>query len=65
MVIFPMGRKIYTTEYYKNHYPYSKNKTFYEFQIDMFGNMSIIVLAQIHIMFVHFFGIGSVSSYFH
>ena len=34
-------------------------------QIDMFGNMSIIVLTQIHIMFVHFFGIESVSSYFH
>ena len=30
----------------------------------MFDNMSIIVLTQIHIMFVHFFGIGSVSSYF-
>ena len=30
----------------------------------MLDNMSIIVLTQIHIMFVHFFGIGSVSSYF-
>ena len=36
----------------------------FNFQIDMFDNMSIIVLTQIHIMFVHFFGIGSVSSYF-
>ena len=29
----------------------------FKFQIDMFGNMSIIVLTQIHTMFVHFFGI--------
>ena len=35
-----------------------------DYQSDMFDNMSIIVLTQIHIMFVHFFGIGSVSSYF-
>ena len=33
-------------------------------QSDMFDNMSIIVLTQIHKSFVHFFGIGSVSSYF-
>ena len=39
-------------------------KDYLQFQIDMFGNMSIIVLTQIHIMFVHLFGIGSVSSYF-
>ena len=43
----------------------SKYSELYEvFQIDMFGSMSIIVLTQIHIMFVHFFGIGSVSFYF-
>ena len=30
----------------------------------MFDNMSIIVSTQIHKSFVHFFGIGSVSSYF-
>ena len=35
-----------------------------KFQSDMFDNMSIIVLTQIHKSFVHFFGIGSVSSYF-
>ena len=35
-----------------------------KFQSDMFDNMSIIVLTQIHIMFVHFFGIESVSFYF-
>ena len=34
------------------------------FQSDMFDNMSIIVFTQIHKIFVHFFGIGSVSSYF-
>ena len=30
----------------------------------MFDNMSIIVLTQINRIFVNFFGIGSVSSYF-
>ena len=34
----------------------------FKFQSDMFDNMSIIVLTQIHIMFVHFFGIGSVKT---
>ena len=34
------------------------------FQSDMLDNMSIIVLTHIHKSFVHFFGIGSVSSYY-
>ena len=42
----------------------STHNIMYKFQSDMFDNMSIIVLTQIHIMFFHFFGIGSVSSYF-
>ena len=35
-----------------------------KFQSDMLDNMSIIVLTHIRKSFVHFFGIGSVSSYF-
>ena len=35
-----------------------------KFQSDMFNNMSIFVLTYIHKIFVHFFGIGSVASYF-
>ena len=37
---------------------------FLKFESDMLDNMSIIVLPYIHKSFVHFFGIGSVSSYY-
>ena len=49
----------FTKTMLKQNYKNNKN-----YQSDMLDNMSIIVLTHIHKSFVHFFGIGSVSSYY-